>query len=77
MSNNLKRILVASVGAIVFAGRKHSRGINMAITRLLLFATLLFITSATTAAVGAATGVAMTLKFSDFVAVTEFTVEEM
>ena len=51
MSNNLKRILVASVGAIVFAGRKHSRGINMAITRLLLFATLLFITSATTAAV--------------------------
>ena len=51
MSKNLKRTLLASVGAIVFAGRKRSRGVNAAITRLLLFATLLFITSATTAAV--------------------------
>jgi hypothetical protein len=56
MSKNLKRISLASLGTIVFAGagafeRKRSRGINAAITRLLLFATLLFITSATTAAV--------------------------
>ena len=51
MSKNLRQILLASVGAIVFAGRKRSRGINTAVTRLLLFATLLFITSATTAAV--------------------------
>ena len=51
MSKNLKRVFLASVGAIVFAGRKRSRGINTAVTRLLLFATLLFITSATTAAV--------------------------
>ena len=51
MSKNLKRILLTSVGAIVFAGRERSRGINTAVARLLLFATLLFITSATTAAV--------------------------
>jgi hypothetical protein len=51
MSKNLKRILLASVRAIVSAGRKPSRGINTAIVRLLLFATLLFITSAATAAV--------------------------